>query len=425
MKKKVRSPQDTLTPQTHDQKHILILTADTGLGHRSTAKAITLALEETYGANCTIDTVNPMDHERASVFLRNSQADYDRMVRDLPEIYRFGYKAIDSPLPNAIIESAFTVMLFEAIYDIVKEYRPDVIVDTYESYLAPLDAVFTINRRHIPVITVVTDLATVHRTWFNTVTDLCCVPTQIVFDLAVGLGLAPDKVKVTGIPVNPAFAKETRDPAAIRAELGWRSDLTTVLAVGGTRVNHLDEALNVLNHSGLPLQLIVVAGGDDERYQQFRDTTWHAVTHLYNLVDNMPSMLRAADLVICKAGGLIVTEALACGLPLLLVDLIQGQETGNMDYVVNGGAGEFANTPIEALEIMYHWLDKGGELLAQRAQQARSMGHPRSAYDIAEMIWTLAQSNTDAAPSRSVVSLKTLTELLNNFNVPWGDGGSS
>ena len=43
-------------------------------------------------------------------------------------------------------------------------------------------------------------------------------------------------------------------------------------------------------------------------------------TYVYDFAEDMPSLLRAADGIICKAGGLIVSEALACGLPTLYYD---------------------------------------------------------------------------------------------------------
>ena len=186
-------------------------------------------------------------------------------------------------------------------------------------YLAPLGAVFTLAGQHVPLITVVTDLVTVHRMWFNDSSDLCLVATQDAYDLAVGSGLAADKVRITGIPVNPKQSSDVRAPAAIRAALGWQPDVTTVLAVGGARVLHLVETLHALDQAGLPLQMAVVSGGDDEVYRQLCDTDWHTPTHVYDFAEDMPSLLRAADGIICKAGGLIVSEALACGLPILLV----------------------------------------------------------------------------------------------------------
>lgn len=104
--------------------------------------------------------------------------------------------------------------------------------------------------------------------------------------------------------------------------------------------------------------------------------------------------MRAADCVLGKAGGLTVTETLACGLPIILINVIPEQETGNADYVVNGNAGDIAPDPMEVLEVMCHWLEKEGELYKVRSQNACSLGRPRAAYDVAELVWTAA-NDTD------------------------------
>jgi UDP-N-acetylglucosamine:LPS N-acetylglucosamine transferase len=375
-------------------KKVLILTNDTGFGHRSAAKAIASALKEKHGEACTVEIVNPTEHKDASPVLRNSQANYDQMVRDWPDVYRISYEAMSGPVPNAIVEGAFMMMLHTAILEILKTHQPDVIVNTYETYHAPLAAVFTATRQRTPLVTVVTDLATLHRSWFNDVTDLCLVPTSIAYDLALKYGLASDKVKVPGLPINPAFADQTRDRAAIRAELGWQNDRITVLAVGSTRARNLPETFHVLNHSGLPLQFAIVCGGDNQLFEHFSRTEWHKPAYVYNLVDNMPLLMQAADCTVGKAGGLYVAEALACGLPILLVDLIQGQETGNAEFVVDGGAGELANNPVEALESLFHWLEKDRQLLTERARNARRLGHPRAAYEAADLVWDAALSGS-------------------------------
>lgn len=402
-----------------DSKRILVLTADAGFGHRSAANAVAAALQETHDGDSAVEIVNPLEDKRVPAFLRKSQADYDKMVRDMPELYKIGYEASDASVPSKVVESALTVMLFEVMHHLVRTHQPDAIVTTYPLYQAPLRAVYAISRLHIPLITVVTDLATVHRLWFHEVADMCLVPTERVHDLALASGLPQRKIQIIGIPVHPRLAGETRYPAAIRAELGWRPDLTTVLAVGSKRVGGLPDVLRVLNHSGLPLQLVVTAGGDKALYHQLTHMEWHLTAHIHKFVTDMPPLMHAADCIVCKAGGLIVTEALAAGLPLLLVDVLPGQETGNADYVVEGGAGELAQSPIDALEIIYHWLDQDGRLLAERAQNACRLGRPRAAYDIAERAWAMASLGPEARKSRHAHLRPRLAELLSHHGVTW------
>jgi 1,2-diacylglycerol 3-beta-galactosyltransferase len=210
--------------------------------------------------------------------------------------------------------------------------------------------------------------------------------------LAIKAGLPAEKVKIVGIPVRPDLVKGNQDQTTIRRELGWREDLFTVLAIGSKRVEHLYDALNILNHSGFPLQLVIAAGGDEEFYQHCQETEWHVETHIYNFVSEMGTFMRGADSVLGKAGGLTVSEALACGLPLIMVDVIPGQETGNADYVVAGNAGVLANNPMDVLEAMYHWLEKDRLHYRKQAINAHQLGRPRAAYDAAELAWALASS---------------------------------
>ncbi len=373
------------------RKRILILTADAGFGHRSAANAVASALNELYGDLCDVAVVNPLEDRRAPFFLRDSQADYDRLVRRLPELYRFGYDASDAEVPAVIVEQALIVLLFEVMLDIVRAHRPDVILTTYPLYQSPLRAVMTITRANIPLLTIITDLATVHRLWFNSSVDTCLVPTSIVRDLALNYGLAPDQVQITGIPVNPEVTRERRSPVEIRQALGWDTGLTTVLAVGSRRVDRLLDTLHILNHFGQPLQLVVVAGKDQELFAELKRVEWHVPVQLHEYVPNVPLFMKASDIIVCKAGGLVVTEALACGCPMMLIDAIPGQETGNADYVVQNGAGDLARSTMEVLETTAHWLMDGGKLLKDRAANARRLGRPNAAYEVANAVWLAAQ----------------------------------
>lgn len=404
------------------KSRILILTADAGFGHRSAANAIAQTLEMVYGELCVVELVNPLDDRRTPFFLRDSQSDYDKLVKRLPELYRIGYDASDARAPVVIAEQALIVLMFDVLRDLLRNFRPDVIVSTYPFYMAPLRAVLTITRQVVPLISVVTDLANVHRVWFNNSVDMLMVPTQIVYDQAVNHGVAPDQVHVTGIPVNPLIAREERSPAQIRTEMGLEPDLMTVLAVGSRRVERLLDSLEVLNHFGRPLQLMVVAGKDEKLYRNLQAVDWHVPTRLMEYVTNVPALMKAAEWVICKAGGLVVTEALACGRPMMLVDVLPGQETGNADYVVENGAGELTLSSQEVLETTAHWLMEDGRLLHERTENAVRLGRPGAAYEIANAAWVAAQGRV-IRPRPGTGRLR-LIDLLTRNQVHWEDDGS-
>ena len=175
-----------------DQKRILILTADAGFGHRSAANAIAAALEETRGPACTFEVVNALDDKRTPGWLRDSQSDYDRLAREMPDLYKFGYDVSDSSVTSRVVENALRTLLYRPLRETVQNFKPDAIISTYPLYQAPLGAVFAISKMFIPLVCVVTDLATVHQIWFSEDADLTVVPTSIVRDLAIGAGLSSE-----------------------------------------------------------------------------------------------------------------------------------------------------------------------------------------------------------------------------------------
>ena len=363
---------------------VLLLTSDMGFGHRSAAHAIEAALQARYPGRVACTIVNAFNSEKVPGWLREDPTNYNRMVREHPELYQKTYQALNKPLPTTVYELGLTVVLGEAIADVVRKTNPNVIVATHPNYLAPLKTLFTLMRRSIPIITVVTDMGDVHLMWFNDVSTFTLVPTQRVYATALEQKLNPNSVRVTGIPVNPALGDAAQPKAAFRSALGLDPNLTTVLVSGSQRVNNLMNAVRVLNHSNLPIQLILVAGGDDETHAALEATEWHLPVRLYNFTRDMPTLMRASDAIVCKAGGLMVTESLAAGLPLLLIDVIEGQETGNAEYVANHEAGLVVKDPLDLLEAAYHWLSGDQAPLRAAADRARAAGRPRAADEAAE-----------------------------------------
>jgi 1,2-diacylglycerol 3-beta-galactosyltransferase len=283
--------------------------------------------------------------------------------------------------------------------DLIQRFQPQVIANTYPLYHPPLRSILKPAAHRLPVVTVITDLGTVHRLWFYRPAAACLVATEKVRQQAIAFGLPPDKVHISGIPVSPAFSKETRPKEILRSELGWRTDLPAALAVASVRVPRMAEILRQLNSCDVPLQLAIVAGGDAGLMDELKHIEWRLPVHIYNWVDDMPIMLHAADFVISKAGGLIIAESLACGLPLLLVDMMPDQEKGNVEYLLQAQAGELGLGSGEAVSIIHRWLDGDAGLLASRTRSAQAVGRPDAAYTAARLVWQNAGHLVVLSPS--------------------------
>ncbi len=378
---------DTENPE--NKKNVLIITADAGFGHRSAANAILSALKKNYDNELNMVLLNPLDHEDTPAFLRDTQSDYDVWVKNLPELYRFGYELTDGNVTTAILESILTFFLAEVMKKILIKYEPDLVISTYPLYQAPLKSAMDDLDLVIPIITVLTDLSTLHSIWFHPHVDLTIVPNNLVEGLALNNGIEQKKIFVCGIPINPDISKYAGKKDELRMELNWEKDKTTVLCVGSSRMENFNDMVDVLNHSGFDIQLVLVAGNDEELFEQFSNTTWHHPAHLYRFTEEMPKFLLSADMILCKAGGLIVTESLGAGLPLLLVDVIPGQETGNAQFVEDHEAGYWIKTPLDILKCFSHLAADDYSLLKKMQNNARKAGNPHAAEQIAGKVYEM------------------------------------
>jgi 1,2-diacylglycerol 3-beta-galactosyltransferase len=376
-------------------KNILILTVDAGFGHRATANAVAEALNRKYGETCNINVVNPLDDKRVPSRLRDIQYDYDRMIRDIPFLYKLGYDALDAKIATSMIDNTASIIFWDLMIKVLEEYQPDVILSTFPIFQKTLIDIFDFLDKQIPVITIVTDLVSVHTLWFNRRIDYCLVATEAVKKIAITNGVPENKILITGIPAHPQIIQEQRTKQEIRKELDLDPDLPTFLAVGSKRVAGLLDTLNVLNHMGYPLQIIAVAGKDEILFQDLQSMDWHVPVKLIEYTKQMPMLMKASDAIISKAGGLITTESLAAGLPILLIDVLPGQEEGNARYVVSNGAGDLSSTPVEALEIVSHWLSDDQKLLKQRTKNAIRIGKPNAAFEIADLLVRVADEQSD------------------------------
>lgn len=404
------------------RQKILILTADAGFGHRSTANAICRAFELRYGEAAQVIIVNPLDEPGAPPFMRGAENDYDKLAREWPQFYKLGYHMTDLALTTNVTEMAYVMMMYDVIARLMKLHAPDIVVITFPTYQYPVAAHRRLSNGDTPIATIVTDLVSLQKMWFSQSVDLCLVPTQVAAQLALERGLDPEVVHLTGLPVNPALAAAPASKAAARRALGWPEDKFTVLAVGSKRVERLDAFLHVLNHAGFDVHLVAVAGGNEELYRALQATEWHVPATVFDFVQNMPELMHAADCLISKAGGLIVTESLACGLPLILTQFIPGQETGNAQYVVEEGAGDLALEPLTLLEVMGHWLADDRRLFDERAANARRLGRPEAAFAAADLIWQTALTGATQRGRTFPISRDKMKALLRQFG---GDRGTS
>ena len=105
-------------------------------------------------------------------------------------------------------------------------------------------------------------------------------------------------------------------------------------------------------------------------------------------VDNMYEWMVAADLMVSKPGGATLNEGFACGLPMLAVDPLPGNERRTCQWIEKQGCGVWIKNPADLAPTIARLLARRDELENLRAR-ARSLARPHAAYDAAEEILKL------------------------------------
>jgi len=370
--------------------HIVVLTADTGGGHRSVSESLVEAFHE----------AGQTDVEQVDLFayvpwpVSQAPKFYLPMINGASGFWGFGYGYFNNRLLGGLYMHALVEpMMRRGLRRLYSEHTPSLVVSTHPVFQYSAARALHRGWPGVPFVTMVTDFASAHRWWFTRLTDVCLLPSEELRPAAIASGVAPKKIYVTGLPVHRAFSMNryvSRQEA--RAALGVE-DRTTLLIVGGGEGMGAIQAMAESVSQALPeLQLMVVAGRNARLYKRLSAHVWSGPTHVYGFVRNMPQLMRAADMIVTKAGPSTISESLICGLPILLSGFVPGQEEGNVKFVREHRAGYFLQRPESELgEIVKGLLADQGASLAEFARNAYALGRPDAAREAVGLIMQLYQ----------------------------------
>jgi 1,2-diacylglycerol 3-beta-galactosyltransferase len=244
-----------------------------------------------------------------------------------------------------------------------------------------------------PLVTVVTDLARFHRGWRASDVDVVVLPSETATAEFAADGSAP-RLLPLGIPVNLRFrppAPGERD--ALRRVFGLDERRFTILVSGGGEGSgQLEEQVRALGAEPAGWQLIVVCGRNLRLRKKLLELQLSVPALILGFVDNMPELMRASDLVVSKAGPGAISEALATALPMLLTGYLPGQETGNVAFVTESGAGLYVPSPSRLRESVLSITAEEGRAWHAMSERAAAIARPYAALDIARECVRLSQS---------------------------------
>ena len=373
-------------------KRVLLLSASAGAGHIRAAQAIEKAFAEISAETGAQREVHHFDilNYTNKIFRHLYSKAYIDLVNKMPEVPGWFYDKLDKPWKNERRRLALDKLNTRPLVKLLREQQPDLIVCTHflpAEIVSWLKAKERLSSRQVIIVT---DFD-VHAMWLVHHYEHYFVALEEARVYLEALGIPPEKITVSGIPIDPIFARQ-KDKQEMRAKHGLAADrLTILLSAGGFGVGSVDALIAALMPLQHRAQIVAICGRNEELLQRLSRQAARLKSDATVLVKavgytkEMDELMTASDIVLGKPGGLTTCEALAKGLAFVIVNPIPGQEERNSDHLLEAGVGIRANN----LPTLAYKLDR---LLADPARFAtmqansRRMGRPNAAKEIVQQL---------------------------------------
>ena len=401
---------------------LLFLIADTGGGHRAAAGAVSDALEAQYPGRFAPIFCNPLDGPDSALLLRWVTGLYGPSIRIAPWTWGAIYYASDSKPAMGFLRRTMLALANRPLLEAVAAHQPAAIVSFHPlvggAAVKAAKAATTTRAGHdnggrpgqrTPVIAVVTDLITPHAAWRYDQIDRWIVPSAAVRWRYHLDGISPDRCHEIGLPVGASFSEGPARPAertALRRRLELSEDrFLVVLTGGGEGSGGMAKRVAALVKTFDDVEVVAICGRNRRLEAKLRRLAGRVGGKLVvrGFVDNMADWLRAADVVVTKAGPGTIAEATCCGAPLLITSHVPGQEKGNTEFVVGAGAGRHVPGILDLVGEVGRLRADPSAVDAMRAASAR-LSRPHAATDIATYLastfgTTAAEATTVGRPA--------------------------
>ena len=343
---------------------VLILSANTGTGHNSTAIALAEQFEES-GVDYEIEDALSMISEKTSNLISWG---HSYVYRKLPKLFGTAYRYEERHPPRKLYEyfSKGAVMLQEKLLS--EHFDAVICVHVFAGIM--MTEVRRCYENRIPTYFVATDYTCSPGVSYLDA-DAFFIPHRMLFSEFVRTAIPVQKLCATGIPVRSAF-NDSLDKIEARRRLHLRENGRIVLlSCGSIGCGRLDRhALELANKLPDDVTLVVLCGTNEELandLSRFASDSFCVV----GFTNDIPLYMSAADIYLTKPGGLMTTEAIAKRLPMVFVEAVPGCETRNLAFLSEIGVGEPTKNWKQAIAKTISMMEDSEMLAKQRSQMER------------------------------------------------------
>nr|WP_319489804.1 glycosyltransferase [uncultured Caproiciproducens sp.] len=313
---------------------ILILSAATGGGHLRASHAIEKYIAENSTGNevAVVDALKSIN----AVLDKTVCEGYHFLATKTPKVFGQLYRKTNQESLLTNLVTRFSNVFSQKLIPLMEEQKPDVIISTHPFATEMVSHLKSRGIVRAPLICLMTDYGP-HRAWIADHVDAYIVSTKDMISEMNAMGVKTEKIYPFGIPVGDVFYSKGDKPALLK-RFGMEDDLPTILIMAGSfGVTNIMKIYKNLMQLPAEFQVIVITGRNQKLFEAFTPMIEQSPkkTKLVFFTDEVENYMHVSDLIITKPGGLTVSEALACNIPLAVFDAIPGQEEDNANFLLS------------------------------------------------------------------------------------------
>ena len=318
---------------------ILILTAGFGEGHNAAARALAEAFEEDCPGSAVIVDIFAQASPRLNAFLRRG---YITAINRTPRLWNRAYRWMDRPAFMAGAQRLLHRELRE-LAKVIELIKPEAVCSTFPAYASLVGQLSRAGRYKGPHFNIVTDSISVHSSWWRAGCDGWFVPNEDTAIVLRDAGLDASSLHVCGFPVTLAFANGEAE--APRPDPGEGS-VPRILYIINSGSRHAEATARLLLAEP-GWEVTCTVGRDDSLRRVLDPLTLNRAPRasIFGWTDQIPQLLMTHHVVVSKAGGATTQEAIAARCPMIVNQVVPGQEEGNYELLRRHQIGAFAATP--------------------------------------------------------------------------------
>ena len=378
---------------------ILILTAGFGEGHNAAARALAQAFEEESTGSALVVDLFALTRPRVNRILRWG---YLKMINTLPGVWSRVYRWMDT---SRVLPRWSEGMGAERrrLARLLDEERPTALCCTFPVYPYLLRRLEREGRVMPPIYTIVTDSISINSLWWKAESDGWFLPNEDSAAVMRRAGVDSERLFVSGFPVNLFFAHQagTLSPESLS---GGHAPRILYIINSGT-ANAEETARLLLAEESWE---ITCAVGRDERLRKRLSDLASGRKRpatILGWTDQIPQLLMTHHAVVSKAGGATTQEAIAARCPMIVNQIVPGQEEGNFELLRRHKAGVLAPTPGQVMAALRGAFSAGSAGWQAWRSALVSLARPEAARTIACHVLSGRPEPTEAALSPSQSAL--------------------